>query len=433
MRWTVIVAGAAAAGVLVAGFLLFENDEEQRPARERLVSQPLPESVLTDSQGAVMEEFSGDCADSRYPYVCARVRDELGAELRDRRGLTIRTTIDLRLQRAAEQAIADRVGSGDRPVAAQAMIVPGTGEIRALAVNHASSEGYASHQGSTAMVYALTAALEKGLRFEDGFPYSAQYRPPRYTSFKNCAGEAVGDPAHAVTNVGREHGRFTTLRSGTWAAENTFFLRLTEQVGLCESVRAAERLGLQRADGSPIRQFETFVLGINDVDPISVATTYATLAGRGRRCAPMAATEVRQASRVLRSTAPRCTEALEPAVADAVTDMLAKGLAGSPLKGLGRDAAGLQGTTVDDETAWYAGYTPGLAAAVALAVPGHTSTDRLTDVTIGGRHYPHVTGLSIPGPIWKASMKAALDGVPEAAFVAPDAGRFGGCADNCAK
>ncbi|MEV1174336.1 hypothetical protein [Nonomuraea sp. NPDC049784] len=428
----VSVLGAGA--LLVAGFLLLRDGDGGVPPRDHLAvaATVIRPNVLVDAQGTVIEELTGDCTPRRYPYVCMRVKSELGEQLLARGGLTIRTTIDPRMQQAAQQAIDRYVGRDDKPLAAQVMIVPGTGEIRAMATSQVPVKVPAFQQGTTAMVYTLTAALEGGMRYDDGFPYADGYRAPRYSAFKNCKGENIGDPTHTITNPKRDHGEFTTLRSGTSAAENTFFMKLTEQAGLCESVQAAKRLGLNRGDGMPIREFEAFPLGINEVDPVSVANSYATLAARGKHCEPRLVTEVRDGA-FLRSFAAQCQEVLEPPVADAVNGVLSEALSGSPLKGLGRDAAGMEGTVDSFTAAWYAGYTPDLASAVALGDPRDPQQHRLSDVTLGGRHYQDVYGMSVPGPIWKSSMEAALTDIPETAFVKPDAGRFGGCRDHCAR
>ncbi|AQZ65346.1 Multimodular transpeptidase-transglycosylase [[Actinomadura] parvosata subsp. kistnae] len=435
----VVITAVVAAGVLIAaGVLVLGRGGEAEPARERLVraaTTPGP-TVLVDARGTVLAEFTGECGSSRYAYVCERVRAELKANapelLTGKPGLTIRTAIDPRAQEAAQQAIDRHVGRADEYLALEAMVAPGSGEIRALAASHDDLRGYKGfQQGSTAMVYTLAAALEGGLRTGDGFPFAASYRAPTYAAFKNCKGQNVGDPTHSVLNFEHGGGGFTTLESGTLARENTFFVQLTERVGLCESVRMAQRLGLERADGLRLQEFETFALGVNEVDPVAVATTYATLAARGLHCAPRVVTEVSDRSGYRRSFPPRCEQALEAPVADAVTGVLERALAKGPLEGLGRDAAGMDGTMGSNASAGYAGYTPALAAAVAL---GHPDGYRrpLTGVTIGGKRYAEVEGTTIPGPIWKDSMKAALDGTEATSFTPPDTTRFGGCSRACA-
>ncbi|MGW4638560.1 hypothetical protein ACWEN6_08535 [Sphaerisporangium sp. NPDC004334] len=445
MNRLLVVMGAAAvvvaAGVVV--FLLLQHDQgggggpvaARSPVPSPAVSSPAAaaKSVLTDVHGAVIEELPDDCAGSRYPYVCRYVRDQLLAydkELLERGGLTIRTTIDQGMQQAAQRAIDAHVGRDDPQVASQALIVPGEGAIRALATSSASGEVKGLLQGTTAMPYTLAAALAKGMRYGDGIRGPDTYQATGYPAFKNCKGENVGDPMHVAHN--REPaGGFTTLRSGTQGQVNTFFLRLQQKVGLCETVQMAERLGLRRADGRPLLEVETFTLGVNEVDPVSVAGTYATFAARGLHCEPTAIAEIREPSGAVRDFPPRCEQALEPAVADAVTGLLRADR--RTLNGVGRDAAVMPGTTDGYMSAWYAGYTPGLASAVGLGVPEQPFLHPLRDVTIHGRHYARVDGTTIVAPIWKATMTAAVDGTTDTAFAAPDTGRFGGCQDFCGR
>ncbi|MDP9841529.1 hypothetical protein [Streptosporangium lutulentum] len=435
--------GVAAVGALVAVLLIVRNPADSGPGQERVASastaapSPSPmsrKSVLVDVEGAVIEEFSGDCADSGYPYLCRYVSERLVAEdprLLAGDGLTIQTTIDQRLQRAAQRAIDAHVHRDDPQVATQVMIVPGEGAIRAMATSRGDGDGPASQQGTTAMPYTLATALTAGLRYDDGFPISDEYRAQDFAAFKNCADEAVGDPTHSIVNREKAGDRFATLRSGTQEMVNTFSMRLEEKVGLCETVKMAELLGLRRADGMRLQDFEMFTLGINEADPVSVANSYASLASRGTFCEPMVITEIRDGSGATRSFQPRCRQVLDPAVADAVTGVLSDVLARSALKSVGREAAGMPGAVDGFTAAWYAGYTPGLASAVSLGDSRGGYRYPLVDVTIGGRHYPQVDGTSVPGLVWKEAMAEAVRGTPETGFVRPDAGRFGGCRDAC--
>ncbi|MEU1391067.1 MULTISPECIES: hypothetical protein [unclassified Nonomuraea] len=443
-----VVAGVAAA--VWGAVLVLSATAGPAPARQRLAVAPLvvQDSVITDGGGQVVEKLAPDCAASRHPAFCRRVHDELTAidpRLLTRGGLVVATTLDPRAQQAARRAVEGRVRPGDAPVAVEAMVAPGSGEIRALAASRGDG-AHALSQGSTAMAYTLAAALSGGFRYDDGFPRARSFRATGYNSFTNCKGENVGDPTHTVVGPGGgDGGAFTTLRSAARAAPNPFFLRLEERVGLCQTVRTAQRLGLARRDGTPLQEYETFTLGINEADTVTVAGTYATLAAHGLRCAPRAVKEVRDGSgKVLHALAPRCEQVLDAAVADAVTGLLRTG-------GLGRDAAALAGRIPDLGSAWYAGYTPDLAAAVSLGFPDESEPrtfpdgsqrrpptagrDRptLTGLTVGGRRYDTVDGTTIPGPIWRASMAEALRGAPKSHFPEPDEARFGGCRLACPK
>ncbi|GAA4571461.1 hypothetical protein GCM10023193_60430 [Planotetraspora kaengkrachanensis] len=237
MKVLLVSLGVAAVGALVAVLLLLRNPADGGTGEERVASGSTAaasaspaarKSVLLDVEGAVIEEFSGDCADSGYPYLCRYVRERLLAEdprLLTRDGLTIQTTIDQRLQRAAQRAIDAHVHRDDPQVATQVMIVPGEGAIRAMATSRGDGDGPGFQQGTTAMPYTLATALAAGLRYDDGFPISDEYRPKGYATFKNCQDQAVGDPTHAISNREKGGDRFATLRSGTQDAVNTFYMR----------------------------------------------------------------------------------------------------------------------------------------------------------------------------------------------------------------
>ncbi|TQS27405.1 hypothetical protein [Microbispora sp. KK1-11] len=443
MKAFLVFLGVAAAGAVIVVLLLLRNpagggvDEKPVASVSTAAASASPvarKSVLLDAEGAVIEEFSGDCTDSGYAYLCRYVRERIVAEdpgLLTRDGLTIQTTIDQRLQRAAQRAVDAYVHRDDPQIATQVMITPGEGTVKAMVTSRDPADGPGLHQGTTAMPYALAAALAAGFRYDDGFVVSDEYRPSIFAKFKNCAGRPVADPYHSIHNRKKGGVRLVTLRSGTRDAVNTFFMRLQEKVGLCETVQMAQRLGLKSFDGKPLQEFETFPLGVTEADPVSVANSYASLAARGRFCEPRVITEIRDGSGAARTFPAHCAQVLDPAVADAVTGVLKDVLAKSALKGIGREAAGMPGDGDIFSTAWYAGYTPGLASAVSLGDSRSTIRYPLIDVTIGGRRYSHVDGTSVPGLIWKKTMTEAVRGTQETRFTRPDAERFGGCRDAC--
>jgi membrane peptidoglycan carboxypeptidase len=153
-----------------------------------------------------------------------------------------------------------------------------------------------------------------------------------------------------------------------------------------------------------------------------------------RRSAPASLLRLLAAGVVATRYRPKCHRALEPEIADAtahvLTGVLTKGTM-ADVGGIGRDAAGKTGTTDDEASAWFAGFTPDLAAAVSLGDPRGAQAHKLNGVTIGGRYYGAVFGNSVPGPIWKDTMTAALRGVPPTPFHPIDTGRFGGCEVSC--
>jgi membrane peptidoglycan carboxypeptidase len=411
-------------------------------------------------------EIPGGCASSKYPYFCLYVRNEIltnktfgenavaREQFLDRGGLTIQTTLDPKMQRAAERAIKKYVFPSDNPVASEALVEPGTGAIKAMAASrkfgnkkrknemsynvvadavHGGGTGFQA--GSTFKTFTLLTALDQGMKINDGLSVGGSWRAPYYSSFKNCKGENIGDPSHTVFNAeGDGGGGFKTLATGTWGSVNTFFMALEQKVGLCNVIKMAKSLGIKRSDGLKLLEYSTFTLGTNEMDPVTVANAYATIAARGQYCAPMVITKITDRYGKTKDYKPKCKEALDPEVADAASSILSGVFTQGTMRGvggIGRPAAGKTGTTDEQSTAWFAGYTPDLAGAVSIGDPRGAVTHKLNNITIGGRYYGSVFGASIPGPIWKDTMLAALKGVPATDFTPVNTSRFGGCGSSC--
>ncbi|MEV4169295.1 transglycosylase domain-containing protein [Nonomuraea sp. NPDC049709] len=409
-------------------------------------------------------DIPGGCGASDYPYFCMYVRNEVlsnpvfgktakaRSQFLNRGGLTIQTTLDPKMQKAADAAIRKHVFASDNPVASEALVEPGTGAIKAMAASrkygnnkrkkemsynvvadavHGGGVGFQA--GSTFKTFTLITALKEGMKINDGFSVGSGYRAPFYSTFKNCKGENIGDPSHTVTND-EGGGGFKSLATGTWGSVNTFFMMLEQKVGLCDTIQTAKSLGIKRSDGLALTEYETFTLGTNEMDPVTVANAYAAIGARGKYCAPMAITKITDRYGKVKTYNPKCKQALDPEVADAAADILSGVFTKGTMRGvggIGRPAAGKTGTTDAQATAWFAGFTPDLAGAVSIGDPRGSQDYKLNNITIGGRYYASVFGASIPGPIWKDTMIAALKGTPATDFTPVNTSRFGGCGSGC--
>ncbi|MDH2428584.1 transglycosylase domain-containing protein [Sphaerisporangium sp. TRM90804] len=434
---------------------------------DRMTQLGMTAKTLTDAAKATplalnLRPEPGGCSESAYPFFCLYVQKDIVANPvfgrsraeRERRlyrdGLVIRTTLDPRIQKAAEKAISSYVNPEDDQVAAEAMIEPGTGRIRALAASKlygvnpgdrndgprttfnlpadtAHGGGLGFQAGSTFKVFTLATALAQGWRFDQGFDTPGSFSPS--SGYKDCSGRKVNDPGAVVHNAGGEgRGGPYSLSTGTWQSVNIFYMMLERDVGLCEVVRTARAVGIARADGRPLREVPTFTLGSNEMDPVTVAAAFAAFGARGRYCRPMPVLEIVERHGRRTPIAPSCSQSIEQEVADAVNHILTGVFTRGTMKGqgIGRDAAGKTGTNNGYTSAWFAGYTPELAAAVSLGDIRGAYKYPLTGVEIGGRQYGGVQGATLPGPIWVSSMTRALRDVPATSFSPPDTGRFGG-------
>ncbi|MEV4010292.1 transglycosylase domain-containing protein [Nonomuraea angiospora] len=404
----------------------------------------------------------GGCEQSAYPFYCLYVQRELlsnpvfgntEAERQTRMargGLTIRTSLDPIAQRAAEQAIRRHVWPEDTEVAAEAMVEPRTGRIRAMAaskrfgrnpgnrkngpkttfnlaadVAHGGGQGFQA--GSTFKVFTLATALQQGWRFGDGFNTPGELVPGQ--GYRDCAGHAVNDPDTRILNAtGEGSGGPHSIETGTWKSVNIFYMMLERKVGLCNVVRTAKALGIARADGEPLKEVPTFTLGVNEMDPVTVAAAFAAFAARGIYCRPLAIVEIVGRDGRRTHVPPACERAIEEEVADAVNYVLEGVFSKGTMQGqsIGRPAAGKTGTNNGYTSAWFAGYTPALAAAVSVGDIRGSYRFPLQGVQIGDDYYGAVQGASLPGPIWVESMESALRDVEPKGFSGPDMARFGG-------
>jgi membrane peptidoglycan carboxypeptidase len=390
----------------------------------------------------------------RSPFFCDYVRRELedtpvgavlGATREERKrkllggGLTIRTSLDPRIQGVAQQAVNERVPPNDKFGAAAAIdtVEPGTGLIRAMAVdrpyagdfarstkvNYATGGVYGFQAGSTFKAFVLAEALRQGIPLD-----LRLHAPQKYTSkiFKNVEKGKV--EAYTVENAGDSEAGTFDMTEATHLSVNTYFMQLEERTGVDKPAALAEAMGVHRVKNQvadqPLQRVPSFVLGTNGVSPLEMAAAYATFAAHGMHCPPRAVTEILGPEGEQMTLPPNdCQQVLEPGVADTVTSVL-RGVIDGPEHlrtgahaSIGRPAAGKTGTVNESKAAWFVGYTPQLATAVWV---GKSTPAPMKNVVINGRFYKQVYGGSIPAEIWKQAMSAAHEGLPVQDFAKAD-------------
>lgn len=395
----------------------------------------------------VQYEMYNVLSNGKYWKLSAKRQEDIRNKLK-RDGYVIRTTLDLKAQKSADRGIKQYVHPKDPQVAAEAMVEPGTGHIKAMAAskafgsskkagqtsinvaaNWAHGGGTGFQAGSTFKAFTLATAIKEGMSPDDTVTASVPFYAGGYS---NCKGQDVSAAGHPVYNSSREGGKSGTnsLRTGTWKSVNTFFMALQRKVGLCDVVETAKSMGVtERSGGGPLAETATFTLGVNEMDPVTVAAAFATFGARGKFCKPIALLEVTDPKgEKLKVPGRSCKQVLDTEEADTVNGILqgvfSRGTM-SGVGGIGRPAAGKTGTNDSSSSAWFAGYTPDLAAAVSLGDLRGAYDHLLTGsgACMGGRCYGTVYGATVPGPIWKQSMAGALSGTRATSFgVGPDYG-----------
>jgi membrane peptidoglycan carboxypeptidase len=445
------------------------------------ITQPEASQARLTDVGLKLNPTRAGCVSTWAPFFCDYVKheidlmEELGAtpEERERNllrgGLTITTTLDPKAQRAAQEAVSDRVAPTDSAVGSLAMVEPGTGYIRAIA----NSRGYGQEKGQSYINYAVdksmgTAGGSNGIQagsafkpwvlaaaIRQGISLSTSINAPQ--ELRGLGGDRVaicdvmGNTRYTIPDDyepknSTGSGTFN-LRTGTERSVNTFYVQLLQRTGICEPATIAQesgiwlqlppaelerriRVGQLPANIDPARipldQVISFTLGSNTVSPLAMAEGYAMFAARGMHCDSMAVLQVLDRDdKVIADRKPTCNRVLAKGIADGVNDVLRgvihnDGATGTRMRlDDGRAAAGKTGTTNQSVAVWFAGYTPQLATAVAVAdLDGEQTT--LDGRTYNGERIGSACGGCIPGPIWKEAMDAALDGARKAKFTKPD-------------
>ena len=156
-----------------------------------------------------------------------------------------------------------------------------------------------------------------------------------------------------------------------------------------------------------------FTLGTASPHIVDIAAAYATFASRGLQASPTYIKTITTGSgETLYKLNPKPVQAFSTDVADIVTYALQKTVevgTGKAAKALGRPVAGKTGTTNDNKSALFAGYTPELATAVLFVKDGPDGQPVSLSGTGG---MTSVTGGSYPARIFTAYMKGALKDLP---------------------
>ncbi len=432
----------------------------ERMAELRVISAERARNVGKQKLGLKITPNRNGCMDSRAPFFCDYVlsyllRDPtLGATRKDRKrllmsgGLTIRTTVDLRFQDAADTSVRKHVFPTDNAIGGLAMVEPRTGNVRAVAqsrpmgndgaagetyLNYAVSKRFGGSRGfspgSTFKAFVLAAAIKQGI------PLTTTINSPpeivlSEASFKTCGDETYGYGTWPVGNA--TTSGLKNLYTGTRESVNTFFAQLEQRTGLCEPFKLAREMGVELTNPRNER-VPSFTLGVGDASPLEMAEAYATFAGRGLHCDARPVTAILDANRNKVKEYPKtCTQVLPGAVADAVNDVLrgvqepggfghGRGLA------LSQPSAGKTGTAQDAKAVWFVGYTPNLAAAAMIAgVNEADQPEALPGKTIGGIYRASASGSGFAGPIWGDAMHVIEQWLDDEDFEVPPAGEIAG-------
>ncbi len=347
----------------------FRYPERARERRDVVLAMMRGNDYITSEEfdRAVNEPIgvTGDAlSEARAPYFLDLVNDELqSSQPGDESNRDVHSTIDLSLQRAADEAVkagmqnvdqllSKRMGnSGPKAEVALIALDPHTGEIKALV----GGRNYQRSQldrilskrppGSVFKPFVYAAALDTAI--SEG---SAVYTLANTVDDSATTFWFSGKP-YEPANFRGEHFGVLTFRQALAKSDNVAAVHVAQEVGYGKVVAMARRFGLN--DG--IRATPAIALGAYQVTPLEIAEAYTAFANGGVRVKP-----------VVISRATKSFRALDPRVNWLMVSMLQEvmrsGTAAS-VRSLGftLPAAGKTGTSHDG---WFAGFTSQLLCVV---------------------------------------------------------------------
>ena len=364
-------------------------------------------------------------ADFRYPHFVLMVRQELeatyGPEVVTKGGLRVYTTLDPRLQEAAEQAV--REGIRDlakrKARAGNAALValdPDTGEVLALVGSADYNNEAIDGQVNMAVVPRQTGSVIKPLDYLATFEMPEDYWTPATiildepTEFP----DGPGRPPYVPRNYdGKFHGP-VSVRSALANSYNIPAVKALQHAGIPALKDLAQRLGISTLTREDYGL--SLALGSGEVSLLEMTNAYAAFANGGQRLEPhlILRVETQDGDLLADASQPYQVRAIEPAHAFLITSILSDREARRPAFGRAarwlelpdRPVAAKTGTTNDVRDGWTIGYTPQLVAGVWV---GNTDNTPMKGVS----------GVSSAAPIWRAFMMAAHEGLPVQEFQRP--------------
>jgi penicillin-binding protein 1A len=371
---------------------------------------PAPPDVQPPHQSLV----EGIDAGYFVSWVSQQIIERYGATRSFDGGLHIKTTLDLDLQRSAEQAVNGYLPGPEGPTASLVAIENSTGEVRAMVGGrnynetpfNLATEGE-RQPGSSFKAFDLAAALQDGISPES--TWSSRLK------IFNVPG-AKGSEKFVVHN---DEGAYTgtdTLTGATAFSDNSIYAEVGLKVGTKRIAKLAHEMGIT----TPISTNPAMTIGgLNvGVTPLDMAHAYETIAHGGLRIGgtlasgrqPTGLQEVSAGSQTLQDghhhdvNRVLAKRVLPPGVASTETAMLETVLQYGTAKSaaIGQFAAGKTGTTSNFGDAWFVGWDKKYTVAVWVGYP-----NKLIPMTTDFGGQP-VFGGTYPALIWHDFMLAAM-------------------------
>jgi len=434
------------------------NQVLNRMAENGFVSPERAKASADEPVPATRPPMSGIQAPFFVEQVRRQLEPKYGYDALWRGGMRIYTTLDMRMQRAAEAVMEKSLVDFDKqaeetwkrklkeeaagtepptvstspPPAVQGAFVildVKTGAVRAMIGGRGDSQynrAVQAHRqpGSTFKPFVWATALQSGMTeatLVDDSPLAFYYDGKDWRLLEGATDQYAitlatapfaQSPDFKVWVPNDFDGKFLgviTLRRALALSRNVASIHLIEQVGPPQVVALAHRAGI-RSHLDPVLSLG---LGSSVVSPLELANAFGTFANGGIHVEPFEVVRVENSEgQILEQHIPEESEAIPPQLAYLVTNLM-KGVVENGTaryaRAVGRPLAGKTGTTNDNRDLWFVGFTPDLVAGAWMGYDDFTSLGR-----------KDLTGGSTVVPWWTQIMTPILRQYPSKDFPVPD-------------
>jgi penicillin-binding protein 1B len=351
-------------------------------------------------------------------YVSKLVEETNQGLLAKAGAVDVYTTLDLHLQRMAQEAVAEGLVQIEKNLSkkkqgqsqvALISVDPRTGEILAFVGGRSYNETQYNRvvtmrrqPGSIFKPFVYLAAFEKTAEDGSGVtPATVIVDEP--TVFKD------GDKDYAPANYKDEYGGPMTLRRGLALSRNIVTIKVAEMTGYDRVANLWRKIGL----GTPALAVPSIALGVFEASPLEMATAYTVFTNGGSMRPLQAVTRIVATGKDT-TIKPEPTRSIARAdttylVTNMMRSVMTEGTAAAVKSGpnaITVDVAGKTGTTNDQRDAWFVGFTPELLTVVWVGFDNNQP--------IG------LSGAQAALPVWHSFMRRALAAHPNVPFSAPD-------------
>ncbi|MEU7222987.1 transglycosylase domain-containing protein [Streptomyces chrestomyceticus] len=334
-------------------------------------------------------------------------------------GWTITLAIDKKKQQDLEKAVKTKLTDDLKPTLRKAdrdaqlgavSVDPATGHVVAMYGGAGYTKHYTNNAtradfqpASTFKPLIFASALENHAKTQSGVPitpdtvYDGRNRRPVVNSTKPFA-----PPNEDEVSYGK-----ISVQQATNNSVNSVFAQMGADVGLDAVKKTAVSLGM---DGSRMDVQPAMTLGSMGASPMQMAAAYATLDNHGKKVEPALVAKAQHGAQEVELPDPIGSQVLTRGTADTVTSVLRgvvnDGTAKSAIGGTDYQAAGKTGTSDDNKSAWFVGYTPKLVTAVGMFGEETKGGKQVSLKGTGGGG--RVNGGGYPAEVWAAYTAAAI-------------------------